>query len=297
MSPQEVVFVITLDQGKFAEQALLQCKSILKNTTYDNLFVYRTRRGLNELSSDAEDFLDKNTITETGEVPLGKYPISTKVEAAKRARERYPEKKLIVLDTDLLVLDNPVISKGDWDLALTPVNMADQEWGKRQKLPEWEKWRTKFDIAKPTTRVKSTTDKKVLPFPMYNVGMMIIKPTDFIHRWEKIRNAMYDELGAFHFLHQISASLLASDYQIEVLSEEYNYPLNIRFYCPDGTKVLHYHEKEHLLKPKSRKIRKKLSQLNIGIESSTRKQLISYLWPIWRRFIPKSVKSVLKELK
>lgn len=55
---------------------------------------------------------------------------------------------------------------------------------------------------------------------------------------------MHGELsdGNEFYLDQVTLALLASDYKIRELSEEYNYPINLRLKIPKRTKIIHYKE-------------------------------------------------------
>jgi hypothetical protein len=192
---------------------------------------------------------------------------------------------LLILDSDMLVVDNIEVPKGG-ELAMTPVNIGDQEWGQKEKINEWKKLCSKYKIKFPEKKITSTVDENKLPFPMYNVGVVFVENNDFPQRWKEIEMEMYDNYGGFHFLHQIAASLLAADYNVNVLSEVYNYPSNIRFYCPSDVKILHYHSFNQLKKLMHKDIKRKVVQTGIKKEENKwRSYWESFFTPIRLRYL------------
>lgn len=287
----DFTYVVTVDQGKFAKKALYQVKSIIQNDPGSDIFAYvTTGRGTESITESEREGLEKHATVVEGPVPIPDYPISAKTRAAAEAASCVDTEYLLVLDSDMLVLE-PLSVPSDTDLSMTPVNIGNQEWGRPEKEAEWERLCEQYDIEYPDTVIHSTVDDRPLPFPMYNVGVVFVRNDDFPARWERIESEMYEEFGAFHFLHQIAASLLAADYSVNVLDERYNYPSNIRYRCPKDIKILHYHSFNQLRKLMHPEIRRKVEATGILEQQDPIRSLYDSIYtPIRLRFL----RSILK---
>jgi hypothetical protein len=289
----DLTYVVTVDNNKFAKKAIYQIKSINQNNPSADIFAYVTEgRGTDSLSEKEWSWLENQATIETGPVPIPDYPISAKTRAAAKASESVDSNYLLILDSDMLILDEIDIPE-EGEISMTPVNIGDQEWGQEKKKQDWTQLCEKYGIEYPDSTIYSTVDKKPLPFPMYNVGVVFMENNDFAGRWEKIEKEMYEKYGEFHFLHQIAASLLAADYNVNVLPEVYNYPLNIRYYCPKKVKILHYHKFNQLKKLYHPDVYRKLKLTGLTQEQDRLASFWNSLFtPIRLRFLRSVYKNI-----
>jgi hypothetical protein len=128
--------------------------------------------------------------------------------------------------------------------------------------------------------------KQALPLAIYNVGVVFAENGDFPKRWERIESEMYEEMGAFHFLHQIAGSLVAADYDVNKLPELYNYPSNIRYFCPEPIKILHYHSFNQLRRFMHPVVRQKIEATGIQHEQNKWRSIFdSFFSPVRFRYL------------
>ena len=121
---KDVTYVVTVDKGKFAKMALYQIKSITQNDANSDIFVYITEdRGTNSITESQKEWIQEVAHVERGAVPIPEYPISAKTKAAAEATSKVDSEYLLVLDTDMLILDEMVVPT-EKDLAMTPVNIG-----------------------------------------------------------------------------------------------------------------------------------------------------------------------------
>ncbi|RJS97463.1 hypothetical protein D3261_18040 [Halococcus sp. IIIV-5B] len=83
--------------------------------------------------------------------------------------------------------------------------------------------------------------------PYYNSGVILTENNDFPERYLDLSRDIHPVLSENnYFSDMVSLGLLSTDYDVEVLGEDYNYPLPHYFTTPKSAKIIHYNENNTL---------------------------------------------------
>ena len=220
---------------------------------------------------DERDTMDETVLKElrdgaellVGEIPIPEYPISTKIAATAAAEEATDADYLLMLDTDMVLLDRiDAHERSDADLFLKPVDVGRQFWGRDRSLDWWRRLYDRFDLPFPTRRVTSTFDRREI-LPYWNAGFVLARTGTVGREWLEMTAAIHDEIPYNRHADQVALGILSTRYETDALDERYNYPLQIHLGCPSDVKVLHYHDRHELAKVRNGTIQRKVRRVGL----------------------------------
>lgn len=178
--------------------------------------------------------------------PDPEYPISIKTEALHQAEQHLNTDWVCLLDTDTLLASPVTAHLGtDAQICVKPVDLATQYWA-QAGTDTWHSVYDDFGITPPTMRVKSTVDKEEI-WPYWNAGVVLTSADDLGERWRNATIELRSKIEASKHADQVALGVISSDYAVDPLGENHNYPLNIRTIVRPPTTVIHYHEAKWLL--------------------------------------------------
>jgi hypothetical protein len=287
---KSIIYATAPGSGQLALQAEYLIRSISEFTTdpYE-VVTFFTKKEYKELPDRQVEFFSENSLVRTGNIPLPDHPISSKIKALDEAEQIRGDQTIALLDADTLVLNDPQLSRlTDADLMMKPVDVGWQPWAKEAAREDWEIIYDHVGVDFPGYRYVSTFDESNIP-PYWNSGVVVSK-VDLAERWLELTEAVLSKYPDVYFADQISLAALSAEFDVKALGEGYNYPLHLRFCCPDDVKILHHHGLGNLRRVFNGKTRKKLAELGIyadpevpGIDETLRQSTFVLIAQVRRR--------------
>lgn len=237
-------YIFTIGPGSLSRQGLYLLKSINRNTEAgkEDVFVYIVDGEKDNIEDDIINEVGERATLIEGPMPNKNYPLSAAHGALKKASEVSDHEYLVLLDTDIVVLDDITIhEENEAELFVAPEVISHQFWASKDKSEDllrdvFEKYG--FDY--PDIAVDSNYDRTEIN-PYYNSGVIITKNNDFPERYLELSREIHGNLPEKNYnSDMISLSLLAQDYDLFELPPQYNFFQAIRPYPQEGTKVVHY---------------------------------------------------------
>jgi hypothetical protein len=200
-------------------------RSIVKNTEAEKkeIFVFVVEDEKDDIEDDVLEEVDDKATLIQGEMPNEEYPLSAAHGALKMASEVSDKDYLLLLDTDMLVLDDiEVHERIDRELFLTPATVSHKFWNSKEKSNE--EFRSLFDkygYDYPEDKnLRSNYGREEIN-PHYNGGFILTKNNDFPERWLNLSKEVHGKLPKRNISSEmVSLSMLATEYETEVLGPE-----------------------------------------------------------------------------
>lgn len=229
----------------YAHKARLLLDSIQKNTTAtsEDVVIFITKNARDQIDKNLRSSFEQDSVFVTGELPNPSYPLSAAHTALVKAGRQTDNPYLLLLDADIVVLDDiDIQNMYSADLYLKPADIGTRYWAQNDSITRWEDLYNKFEFEFPTERVQTTVDKREI-LPYYNGGVILTKNNGFPERWRSLCKEIHNEIERSTFFSEmIALSLLSTDYEVHILNQLYNYPLNFYLTPPKDAKIIHYHD-------------------------------------------------------
>lgn len=242
-SDSHMTYVINIAPGEHAQMALFLIRSIRHLQPQSTIVAYVVDEEQKGIDESVMHELEQTTTVHRGSVPIDGYPISAKIAAMKTAAEATDDKRTVLLDTDVLMIDELTLpDDSEAELYAKPVDMAGK--GTRSRL--WEDVYTTLDIPLPDFRIRSTVDNRDI-FPYWNAGVVVSHSASVPKRWLRATEKIYHELEIkSRFIDQLALGAVSTEFAHQPLTENQNFPLPHRLTVPNNTQLLHYHSYKHL---------------------------------------------------
>lgn len=238
-----LTYAFSTGPGDLENQACFLLKSIQTYTSASpgDIVIYVVDSEIDRLSKGVLSYFDENASIVRGPMPNPDFPLSASHGALVAASRETTNDYIILLDTDTVVLDDIEIQNSSQaDLFLKPADLGDRYWASPESINDWKSLYDKYNFDIPAFRVRSTVDNQQM-LPYYNGGVILTANNDFPERWLNLSREIHGNLPlSNYFSEMVALALLSSDYSVDVMSEEYNYPLHMHLTVPTGTKVVHY---------------------------------------------------------
>lgn len=258
MNHRKLGYVFAAGAGQVGRQSRHLLHSIDQVDTNAPVYPFIPNDEVDEIDTDLLDLLENRCEVLSGDIPIPDYPISTKIAALAAAEEVADTDYLLMLDTDMLILDEIRLhQRSDADLFLKPVDVGRQFWGRDKSHPCWERLYAQNDLEFPDWRVESTFDSRMI-LPYWNAGFVFARRGTLGAEWLDLTVELHGEIPYDHHADQVALGILSTRYDVDVVGPEYDFPLHLHLYCPSDVKVLHYHNEEQLSKVWDRDLRAKI---------------------------------------
>lgn len=263
-----LTYCFAIGPGELAYQAKYLLQSIELNTTAsrEQIVVYVVTEEKPLIDDEILEYVAENATVIEGDMPNKEYPLSAAHAALVEGANHSEDDHLLLLDTDTVVLEDISVHLGGTsDLYLVPAHKSTFYWADLDRSKQdWKNLFEEYGFEFPTQRVTSTTDGGTM-LPYFNGGMILTKNNDFPERWMTLCDKLHGKLPeANYFTEMVGLALLASDFEINVLSHEYNYMSNLHKSVPENVKILHYYDTLGLLRAfRNPRVGKKLSQTDV----------------------------------
>ncbi|MFC7098345.1 hypothetical protein [Halobaculum marinum] len=260
----DLAFVFASGSGQVGTQSRHLIRSIRRHHAEAPVYVYVPAEELDDMNETVREELAANATILEGSIPIPEYPISTKIAALKAAERVADAAYLLMLDTDVLVLDEIEAHRDeDADLYLKPVDVGNQFWGRERSHDRWRALYERYDLLFPERRVESTFDGREM-LPYWNAGFVLTRVDDFGTEWLEVTEALHGEIPYDRHADQVALGLLSERYATETVDNRYNYPIHLRLRCPPDVRVLHYHNAPNLVKVSDQGIRDQIRAVGLG---------------------------------
>ena len=260
----DLAFVFASGSGQVGRQSRYLVRSIRRHHPAAPIYAYVPDDELPEMDEAIHSELDEEATILEGSIPIPEYPISTKIAALAAAEVAADAEYLLMLDTDVLVLDEiDLLGDANADLFLKPVDVGNQYWGRERSQDDWERLYERYELDLPEWRVRSTfDDRKMLPY--WNAGFVLSGVEGFGEEWLSITEDLHGEIRYERHADQVALGLLSSKYPTETVDNRYNYPVHLRMRCPSDVRVLHYHNAPNLVKVRDGPILEQIRAIGLG---------------------------------
>lgn len=245
----DLTYAFSTGPGILEQQACLLLNSIRANTdtTSDDILIYVVESERDELTTELLSHFEDHATVVNGPMPNPDYPLSATHAALVAASQESPNNYTLLLDTDTIVLDDiDIHTRKSAELFVKPADFGNRYWASSQSQDAWRSLYDKFDFEFPSNRVESTVDHRTM-LPYYNSGVILTENNDFPERYLDLSRDIHPVLSEnSYFSDMVSLGLLSADYDVEVLEEDYNYPLPHYLTTPKSAKIIHYNESNPL---------------------------------------------------
>lgn len=257
----DLTYVITVDEGEWTRRALYLYNSI--NEFVDDPDIVTFIPEDVDIPSEIEQKLDENSWIVGEEKRIEDFHASYKLQAFKKAGEVTDNEYLLLLDTDVLVLNEITIhQEKDADLFVKPVDLGLQYWAREESRDRWEEFAEKTGYSVPSGTVTTTVDKQEI-LPYWNAGFVLARNSELQEEWLEAVEKIEGDMDGNFMAGQIALAMISENYDTEVVDDRYNYPLPHRFGVPEDVRVLHYHTYSSLLRITNREIKKDLKKTGL----------------------------------
>jgi hypothetical protein len=260
----DIAISFAVGDGELAEKARYLTNSIKTYTSNPEIHTFASTDEWESLSAREQNFFDTETTVATGELPIAGYPISAKLAAMKHAASVTTRPFLLLLDTDTVVLNEiEYHSDGSAELFVKRADGSDQYWISEEAEDDWKRAYSLFNSEYPG--YTSETSETGVPIPPYwNAGFVLTSDKEFPSEWLSATRTVYQSnLSERFFADQVALGVLSTQYEVEEVSELYNYPLPFRYRCPSNIRVLHYHDFQPCGRIVTPLVRAKLRQIGL----------------------------------
>lgn len=281
-----LTYAFAIGPGIMSKQAKWLLQSIRSNTTAsrDDIVSYLVSSEREQISDQTIEYFKQHSKLIEGEMPNPDYPLSAAHAALEKATKESEHDYTILLDTDTVVLDNITVHEdSDAELLLVPEPVSTNYWADpAQSLDSWRTLYEKHDIAFPGLQVESIIHNQMMP-PYFNGGVIISKnSTDFAKEFLKFNKKVHSTLPHHNYYSEmVSLGLISNEYNVEILSEAYNYLQKGHVSSPpDDVNILHYIEPMNLYRSlRNPTISSRLQETTVKqyFESMSKRELYSGL--------------------
>jgi hypothetical protein len=263
---QNLEIIICTEKGRLESMSKLLAYSIRKfggRLKDAPVYSYSPRKG-SEPSTETRAYLEsQNVVCVTKELnsEYQEYPLANKPLVSAYHEERSAADYLLFIDSDSLIIDDPVDlipDKTDVDVRINPVvfpNIATDIHFAKGDAGYWRGLYTMLDVNRRKEVVCQWEKSRVLEY--YNSGFVLAKSSKAVfQRWaENFRLVMKEGLSPGegpYFTEQsvLSATIAQMDLNVLQLGRPYNYPISTyakkwRGFYPyslKGVRHVHYHK-------------------------------------------------------
>ena len=231
------------------KKATYLLESIKENTDIqkENLYVYLVEDEESEISDETITHFEENTTLIRGPTHIEGYHVSALHNALVEASEISDKKYLALLDVDIILRDDLELDElEEHELHIKPEGLGDTSfWTREESRDEWKRLFNEFGFQFPEREMRSTVDRKLMPVPYYNSGVIVTKNNEFPKRWKKLSKKVWEETSNY-YSEMVALAMLATEYDVNNLDEAYNYPSCLYLHVPKSVKVIHYHDLDSL---------------------------------------------------
>lgn len=260
----DLAFVFASGSGQVGSQSRHLLRSIRRHHAEAPVYVYVPTEELDDMDPAVREELAADATILEGSIPVPEYSISTKIAALEAAERVADASYLLMLDTDVLVLDEIEVHRSeDADLFLKPVDVGNQFWGRERSHERWRDLYERYDQQFTERRVASTFDNRAM-LPYWNAGFVLTRVDGFGTEWLEVTEALHGEIPYDRHADQVALGLLSERYTTETVDNRYNYPIHLRLRCPPDVRVLHYHNASNLVKVSDQGIRDQIRAVGLG---------------------------------
>jgi hypothetical protein len=203
-----------------------------------------------ESESKTNDLSGEEVTTLASEIPIKNYGPAAKIEALKVAQS-VTESPVCLLDTDTLIVGKIDSTYNKLNVSGTEILAKPSDYAYiREILPERALNLVCEDLGYelPEGRVTCTVDGREC-YPIYNAGMIITSCDEFGKDWVRVTKSLRNHhINMGRYGDQVALGILSSIYSFNSVSEKLNFPVPFRFYVPNSTKIIHYHNPHQLIK-------------------------------------------------
>lgn len=250
MIDDETVFAITADEGVFGAQALVLVRSIREHHPESGIVVFIPETGASAMANHLLAELEKDAIVEVGPYPDDDYPITAQLRAFELATEQSGVEQVVMLDTDIVLLDRLSFPARDVALSARACTLRGSFWTNDVSVPVWELLYTRYNIPEPEHSISAVLGGE-LPYPFYNSAAVIARdlslPGQLLELSMEIRadegSAVAEAAGSrrpLFYSDQVALSLLAQKTSFTTLPLTNNYPVPAFLWVPPSVAGLHY---------------------------------------------------------
>lgn len=245
----DTAFAITADAGDFGAQALALARSVRTQYPDAEIVVFVPESGAAEMADALLADLRAVATVEVGPAPDPDYPITAQLRAFELAAER-PVDRVVMLDTDVLLLDELRVPDSDAALLARPCTLRGSFWTNDVSTDVWAALYERYDLPEPIEPVSAVLGGE-LPYPFYNSAVVVARdtslPARLLERTLDVRDAAREMVAEaagsatpMFYSDQIALSLLAQEVSFDVLPLENNYPVPAFLRVPSSVAGLHY---------------------------------------------------------
>lgn len=264
----DLTYALSIGKGKLAEQAEYLVHSIKTYAPSSDIFSFITNDEYSSLTDYQRNYFEMSTELAVLQSPIPEYPIAVKIAGLKEALDYTETEYVALLDTDTLLI-RPI----DADLSTTaeffakPVDVNQQYWTSKDSQEEWKRLYLRENKDYPGTQMKTTVDHVPIP-PYWNAGSVITNQKNLVNEWLDLTSKLHPEIHDPFYADQVALAIVTAEYETVALSEQYNFPLPHRRWCPAGTNLLHYHEFRYLARILNPRVKGRVRQTGVQHASS-----------------------------
>lgn len=256
MTDESTAFAVTADEGILGAQALALSRSVRKHHPGSDVVVFVPESGASNMSRDLLDRLGDVASIKIGPYPDSGYPITAQLRAFELAAECSGVDRVVMLDTDIILLDSISFSADGAALSARPCTLRGSFWSTDVSVPVWEKLYERYDLPEPDRSVSAVLGGK-LPYPFYNSAVVVARDLSLPSRLLELSMEIRDDPNAYvqdvagsrtplFYSDQVALSLLAQEASFSELPLEDNFPVPAFLRVPSSVAGLHYGNRELL---------------------------------------------------
>lgn len=243
-------FAITADAGELGRQAAALARSIRAHHPDATTLAFVPEAGFEALSESVRTSLAEHATVATGPMPDPDYPISAQLRAFELAAERTSADRLVMLDTDILLLEALSLSVAPAPIHARPATLCGSFWTKARANDVWELLYDTFEVVPPAGPFRSVLGGR-MPFPFYNAAVVVTHdptiPARLRERTAAVREVARERVrrdaghdGPLFYADQVALTLLAVEQGHGRLGLDRNYPVPAFPTVPGSVQALHY---------------------------------------------------------
>lgn len=243
---EDLAFCLTADTGRYEHLALLLVRSLRDRHPGARILTFIPRSSVDAMTTSVLDELNRETLVETGPMPLPDYPVSAFGAAWRRGAERFDRRYIVALDSDAVLLNPLTIPDVDADIYAAPAHIgARRYWAADAPKDDWIDLFERHELALSDRRVRGLADRYPTWPPTYNAGVIVATepevPAKLLTLTEEIlRSDGFS--GAEYYSETIALAALAADpaRSFAPLYRRHNFMMGGYPYVHDEVEVLHY---------------------------------------------------------
>jgi hypothetical protein len=252
---QQFDFALTLGPGERAWKTLFAVRSINRHCPASAIHVFIPEEDEQQVPKEVLEEIRQLAHTQRGSLPMKQYPISAKIKALDEAVNRSDANQVILLDSDVVLVDEPSIGS-EAELMAKPVDISTY-YTKTKSGPEWQELASITGLSEPARDTHTDVEGK-RSRNYYNAGVVATSSEDLPSRWLKLTQKIYDHVSHPFQTDQVALGLLRSNYEFAELERKQNFP--VPHFLPTGpdAEILHYHDYNEIPKIRTEELLEEL---------------------------------------